>query len=72
MIKTRLATIQDLDSIAPLFDAYRQFYKQKSDLKLAKKFISERLKNNIKSKSFHESLGYIIDQGYDARSLKLI
>lgn len=45
MIKIRLATIKDLDSIVPLFDAYRQFYKQKSDLKLAKKFISERLKN---------------------------
>ena len=45
MIKIRLATIKDLDSIVPLFNAYRQFYKQKSDLKLAKKFISERLKN---------------------------
>lgn len=44
-IKICLATIKDFDLVAPLFDAYRQFYKQKSDLKLAKKFISERLKN---------------------------
>jgi ribosomal protein S18 acetylase RimI-like enzyme len=44
-ITTCLATIKNIDSVAVLFDAYRQFYKQKSDLKLAKKFISERLKN---------------------------
>ncbi len=45
MLKTRLATIKDSNLVAPLFDLYRQFYQQKSDLKLAKKFISERLKN---------------------------
>lgn len=45
MIQTRIATLKDIDSIAPLFDLYRQFYQKKSDLKLAKKFISERLKN---------------------------
>jgi GNAT superfamily N-acetyltransferase len=45
MIKIRLATSKDNDSTAILFDSYRQFYKQKSDLKLAEKFISERLKN---------------------------
>ncbi len=43
--KIRRATIKDNDLVATLFDSYRQFYKQKSDLKLAKKFISERLKN---------------------------
>jgi len=44
-IKTRLATTKDANLVAPLFDSYRQFYGQKPDLKLAKKFISERLKN---------------------------
>jgi ribosomal protein S18 acetylase RimI-like enzyme len=29
--------------IAPLFDAYRQFYQQPSDLKAARQFIAERL-----------------------------
>jgi ribosomal protein S18 acetylase RimI-like enzyme len=43
--KIRLATAKDSDLVAPLFDAYRQFYGQKSNLRLAKKFISERLKN---------------------------
>ena len=44
-MKICLAISKDIDSVAPLFDAYRQFYAQKSDLKLAKKFIAERLKN---------------------------
>ena len=43
-VQIRSTTTNDADLIAPLFDAYRQFYKQKSDLKLAKRFISERLK----------------------------
>ena len=30
---------------APLFDAYRQFYKKKSDLKAAHDFLKRRLKN---------------------------
>jgi ribosomal protein S18 acetylase RimI-like enzyme len=30
---------------APLFDAYRQFYKKKSDLKVAHDFLKRRLKN---------------------------
>jgi ribosomal protein S18 acetylase RimI-like enzyme len=43
--KIRLATAKDSDLVAPLFDAYRQFYGEKSNLRLAKKFILERLKN---------------------------
>lgn len=46
MFKTRQATSKDVNLITPLFDLYRQFYHQKSDLKLAKKFISDRLKNS--------------------------
>jgi len=39
----RRATVQDLDAVAPLFDAYRQFYEQASDLPAARTFLSERL-----------------------------
>lgn len=45
-IQTRIATLADLDVIAPLFDAYRQFYEQAPDLALARDFIRERLQNN--------------------------
>ena len=34
-----------VDFIAPLFDAYRQFYEQAPDLALARTFIAERLRN---------------------------
>ncbi len=44
-IFTRLATLADLASIAPLFNAYRQFYEQADDLKAATAFIQERLAN---------------------------
>ncbi|HPG06095.1 MAG TPA: GNAT family N-acetyltransferase [Saprospiraceae bacterium] len=36
----------ELDSIVPLFDAYRQFYRQPADLPGARKFLTERLENN--------------------------
>ena len=44
-IPTRVASLNDLDAIAPLFDAYRQFYEQAPDLALARRFIAERLQN---------------------------
>ncbi|UMQ58256.1 GNAT family N-acetyltransferase [Leptospira interrogans] len=37
------ASLLDLPEITKLFDEYRQFYKQKSDLKGAEKFIEERI-----------------------------
>jgi ribosomal protein S18 acetylase RimI-like enzyme len=40
---TRLATLADLASIAPLFNAYRQFYERADDLAVATAFIQERL-----------------------------
>jgi len=46
IIRTRIATLADLDVIAPMFDAYRQFYEQASDLALAKSFIRDRLQNS--------------------------
>jgi ribosomal protein S18 acetylase RimI-like enzyme len=42
-ITTRLASLADADAIAPLFDAYRQFYRQAPDLALARSFIHARL-----------------------------
>ena len=42
-VTVRRATISDLDGVAPLFDAYRQFYRRPADLALAKTFLMERL-----------------------------
>ena len=39
----RQATSADLDQVAPLFDAYRQFYRLAPDLAVARAFIAERL-----------------------------
>lgn len=44
--KTRRANIKDINKIAPLFDAYRQFYEQEPNLEFAQEFISARLNNN--------------------------
>ena len=40
------ANIDHLEDVAPLFDAYRVFYKQPSDIESAKKFLRERIINN--------------------------
>lgn len=42
----RQATIIDLDLVAPLFDAYRQFYRKSADLPLARQFLLERFRHN--------------------------
>jgi ribosomal protein S18 acetylase RimI-like enzyme len=39
----RTATLNDLDAVASLFDAYRQFYEQAPDLNLATAFIRARM-----------------------------
>lgn len=39
----RRATLHDLDQLGPLFDAYRQFYGQQSDIMVARQFLSDRL-----------------------------
>lgn len=46
MVTIKKATIEDLDSIASLFDAYRIFYRKESDLDAASVFIKERITNN--------------------------
>jgi len=42
-VSVRRATIEDLDTLAPLFDAYRRFYAQPGDLQRARDFLHERL-----------------------------
>jgi GNAT superfamily N-acetyltransferase len=42
-VTTRRATGVDLDLLTPLFDGYRRFYGEASDLDLARRFLGERL-----------------------------
>lgn len=42
-LQIREATSADLERIAPLFDAYREFYRQASDLPRARSFVRARL-----------------------------
>ena len=42
----RQATVADLDLLVPLFDAYRQFYRQPSDVGRAHRFLLERFEHN--------------------------
>lgn len=52
MISTQQATIADLDALAPLFDGYRQFYGQASDLAGSRAFLLSKFKH-------HESVIFI-------------
>jgi GNAT superfamily N-acetyltransferase len=45
MLTVQRGTLENVDIIALLFDAYRQFYKQTPDLENAREFIVERLNN---------------------------
>jgi ribosomal protein S18 acetylase RimI-like enzyme len=46
MTNIRKARPEDLNELAILFDEYRRFYKQPSDIAAAKKFLQERLSQN--------------------------
>lgn len=61
-IATRQATIDDLDVLTPLFDAYRQFYEQRSDLDLARRFLHERF-------TYAQSIVFIAHDGNDGAAL---
>jgi ribosomal protein S18 acetylase RimI-like enzyme len=41
-VVTRLAEPKDLEAVAKLFDAYRQFYEKPADLPLARRYLTER------------------------------
>ena len=45
-------TLPEAHDVVDLFDQYRVFYKQRSDINLAKRFITERLEN-------HESIIFV-------------
>ena len=45
MISIRNATLNDLEELSVLFDLYRQFYKQPSEIEKVKSFLSERITN---------------------------
>jgi ribosomal protein S18 acetylase RimI-like enzyme len=45
-ITVRQATIHDLDRVAPLFDAYRVFYRQPTDLDATTRFLRERFQHH--------------------------
>lgn len=51
-MKIRKAHIEDIPDLIPLFDGYRMFYRQKSDIEGAKQFLTDRL-------SLNESIIYI-------------
>ena len=55
-ISIRQALPDDAGAIAPLFDAYRQFYEQAADLALAHSFIRSRLENK-------ESVIFVAENG---------
>ncbi len=42
-IPIRLAQLADLETLVPLFDSYRQFYRQAADPERARSFLAERL-----------------------------
>jgi GNAT superfamily N-acetyltransferase len=46
MITVRQATVDDVALIAPLFNEYRVYYKQASDVEAAKIFLQDRLLRN--------------------------
>ncbi len=45
-VTTRPAEARDLDAVAALFDAYRQFYEMPADLELARKYLDARFHRN--------------------------
>jgi GNAT superfamily N-acetyltransferase len=53
------AALKDLDDVVPLFDGYREFYGQRSDLAGARKFLGERIDRG-------ESVIYLARVGRDA------
>jgi ribosomal protein S18 acetylase RimI-like enzyme len=60
----RHAGLADLDKIAPLFDAYRQFYGQGSDLPRARRWLEERMKRReahvILAERDHHAVGFTL------------
>jgi ribosomal protein S18 acetylase RimI-like enzyme len=45
-VTIRRASVDDVERVAPLFDAYRQFYKLAPNLELSRDFIAARISRN--------------------------
>ena len=58
-LTVRRATLADLEALAPLFDCYRQFYRQAPDLAGARTFLRERLERG-------ESVALLAEHGAEA------
>lgn len=63
-VSIRQATVADVDLVAPLFDAYRQFYRQPADLPRACRFLAERLSQRqstvlVAEATDGEALGFV-------------
>jgi len=58
-VSVRRAGPGDLAAVAPLFDAYRQFYEQPSDIGASTRFLSERLARD-------ESVVFVAEEGQRA------
>ena len=56
MITVRRATREDIEALTVLFDLYRTWYHQPSDIAAAKKFLLQRIDNN-------ESVIFVAEQG---------
>ena len=65
MIRIRRARAADLDRVASLFDAYRQFYGCAPALGLARRFLSERLRRR-------ESVIFVAERLADRRILGFV
>ena len=62
-LKVFRVSLENIDEVVPLFDAYRMFYKKVSDLEGALSFLSERIKNNESivfiCKADHQVAGFV-------------
>jgi GNAT superfamily N-acetyltransferase len=58
-VEVRQATVADLNLVVPLFDAYRQFYRQPSEPDRARRFLQERLEQ-------HQSMIFLAMDGVTA------
>ncbi len=58
--QVRHATLDDVDALVPLFDAYRQFYEQPSDRTRARNWLRARIGNNESVVMLAERNGAVI------------
>jgi len=69
-IEVRQANAADIALLVPLFDAYRLFYRQESDLEGARRFLMERLNHNqsVIFLAFHDDAAIGFTQLYPSFS----